>query len=55
MNKFFYALIKDSPQQKALYEASVALHKERLAKKPGLFEKLTPAWQRKYLFSGLQK
>ncbi|KIW96770.1 uncharacterized protein Z519_02161 [Cladophialophora bantiana CBS 173.52] len=45
MNKFFYALLKDSPQQQGLYDASIALHKERLAKKPELFEKLTPTWQ----------
>lgn len=48
MQKFFYALIKDSPQQKALYDASRTIHEERLANKPELVKALTPTWQSEF-------
>ncbi|KAM5361410.1 hypothetical protein ACJZ2D_013100 [Fusarium nematophilum] len=44
-NQFFYALIAESPQQKAIYEGFRKNMEERLKNSPELCEKLIPSWK----------
>ncbi len=44
-NKFFYALFKDSPQQKAALENARKTMRERLRDDPELCAKLIPSWE----------